>query len=78
MVAGLVHLSMRRFIPLNLIGALVWTTTLISVGAVVGERWQSAEHIISWIGIILGVVVVAILSKWLLTHWIDQKVRKEI
>lgn len=75
MVAGLVHLSMRRFIPLNFIGALVWTTTIISTGAYVGKEWQSAEHILSIIGLVLGIVGVTYVGKWFITQRMDTVVR---
>lgn len=71
MVAGLVHLSMRRFIPLNFFGALIWTTTLISTGTFVGEQWQYAEHILSIVGIVLLIITVAFTGKWFITNRID-------
>ncbi len=73
MVAGLVHLSMRRFIPLNLAGALIWTTTIISTGAYVGKEWQQAEHILSIVGIVLAIVAMAYIGKWFITERMDMK-----
>ncbi len=64
MVAGATHMSMHRFLPLNITSALIWASILIGVGFCVGEQWREAEHIITLIGKILAVVLVAIIFRW--------------
>lgn len=59
MVAGAVHMSMRRFLPLNFFSAFLWSSLLITTGYFVGDEWQKAEGILSFIGVIgMGIICV--------------------
>lgn len=60
MVAGAVRMSMRRFVPLNVSGALVWCSTLIVLGYITGDEWKKAEDVLSFIAI-FGCIVIAVL-----------------
>lgn len=64
MVAGATHMSMNRFLPLNITSAFIWACILIGTGFIVGDQWRQAERIISTIGICLAVVLVAIVGRW--------------
>lgn len=61
LVAGAVRMSMRRFMTLNMLSALLWASLLISAGYVVGENWHIVESWLSRASVSLGVLVAILL-----------------
>jgi len=57
-LAGMSGLRYRRFVLFNLAGALVWGTLMVLAGYLAGAGWQSAQHLVSNIGLAITVVVV--------------------
>jgi membrane protein DedA with SNARE-associated domain len=74
MVAGAVHMSMRRFIPLNVSGALLWCATLISIGYVAGDQWNKAESVLSFIGDVGALILVI----WGAIYWFKRKKMRRV
>jgi membrane-associated protein len=58
LVAGAIRMSMRRFLPLNILSALLWAGLLITVGYIVGANWQIVETWLSRVSVSLGAVIV--------------------
>ncbi|MEO7833777.1 MAG: VTT domain-containing protein, partial [Ginsengibacter sp.] len=54
-VAGVVHMSYKKFISFNIIGAVCWIASLTTLGFALGENAWIKEHL-EWI--IIGLVVV--------------------
>ncbi len=75
LVAGAIRMSMRRFMPLNIFGAVLWSSVLISAGALVGQHWQSVEKWFSGIGI-AGATIIAVAFIWVYIKrkWIIGKI----
>lgn len=73
LVAGATRMSMRRFLPLNIASALLWATLLITVGYFVGEQWRSAEHIFAPISILGGIIIVAVIARFLIKRKTETK-----
>ena len=53
--AGFRRMDLWRFSLLTLLGSLVWNTTLIGAGAILGERW---ERVGDAVGLLQGLVIV--------------------
>jgi membrane protein DedA with SNARE-associated domain len=63
LVAGLTEVPFRKFAIFAYAGALIWVTTFLTVGYLVGDGWQHSSetihHYVVWaIGVGLGVGVV--------------------
>ena len=69
--AGVVKMSFWRFTVYTLLGCLPWCILLTWIGALLGERWATAERVIrpfSWaIAAAIAVVIV-----WFVWHQIRQ------
>ena len=61
-VAGMIGMSKRRFMALNIIGALLWSFLYIYLGYMFGSQLKNLEHILSRVGIIVTIVVIAIFA----------------
>ncbi len=57
-IAGVVFMPQKRFMYLNICGALLWSISYILVGYYFGTNWNLIEKIISRIGIVLTLVLV--------------------
>jgi membrane-associated protein len=57
-VAGVVHMNYKKFISFNIIGAVLWITSLTTLGFVLGENAWIKEQL-EWI--ILGLVLITTL-----------------
>lgn len=58
MTAGMMRVSLRKFLALNLLGQCIWTGVLLSVGYFFGSAYQRINHdlqIISLVAFILAV-----------------------
>jgi len=42
--AGMSNMNFPLFILLTIIGSLIWNTALVTIGAAVGDNWQSIVH----------------------------------
>ncbi|MDX6585038.1 MAG: hypothetical protein QOI10_4222, partial [Solirubrobacterales bacterium] len=45
--AGAVNMPVRRFMVWNAVGGLLWASTVVMLGYLVGSSWQRAQH---WLG----------------------------
>ncbi len=59
-VAGMVHMSYRRFIYLNIFGAILWAVAYLCLGFYFGAYWRFIDKIVSRIGLIITLACVAI------------------
>lgn len=67
LLAGSSHLEWRIFALFAYAGAMLWVTTFLSIGYVLGERWEAASaQAHRWALIGGGVLVVAVGVGWLL------------
>jgi membrane protein DedA with SNARE-associated domain len=65
--AGLAGMPMRwRFIGYTIVGSVLWTGSLISLGWALGARWKLVEQYASIIGyvVLCGVVFLVLWSLW--------------
>lgn len=76
MVAGAVHMSMRRFLPLNFFSAFLWSSILISTGYFVGDKWQKAEGILTFIGVAGLFVICVLFARHILKMRLKNKTQK--
>lgn len=70
LLIGTSHLRPKIFLPLNIIGAIVWALLFTTLGYVGGEvigPWlhQFDQHVKRWIWLLLAVVLVLCLRGWL-------------
>lgn len=65
-LAGSSRMAYRKFLPYNVLGAVLWSAAVTLLGYFLGASWQSAER---WIGrasaIIGAILVFALLLVWL-------------
>jgi membrane protein DedA with SNARE-associated domain len=54
LVAGVVRMSPRRFVYLNILSALTWSGILMTIGYFVGYKWHIVERWLSRASIVLG------------------------
>jgi membrane protein DedA with SNARE-associated domain len=55
-------LGWPRFVALDALGALIWSTTWVGLGWIVGDQWQdAAQSVTGWL-MAAGVVVVVVLA----------------
>lgn len=64
--AGFRRMPLLRFTLYTAIGSLLWNTTLIGAGAILGERWERVGDVV---GLLQGVVIVAIVGLVLFVGW---------
>lgn len=64
--AGFRRMPLLRFTLYTAIGSLLWNTTLIGAGAILGERWERVGDVV---GLLQGVVIVAIVGLVLFFVW---------
>lgn len=65
--AGFRRMPALRFTVCSAVGSLAWNTALIGAGAVLGERWEQVGDVV---GLLQGVVIVAIAAAVLLFAWL--------
>ncbi len=72
--AGLTRMPLKAFIPFTFLGALVWTTVLVTLGFFLGEAvFAFAESIESFDYLILGGLGIALLSFFIYRRWKKRK-----
>jgi membrane protein DedA with SNARE-associated domain len=64
--AGFRRMPLLRFTIYTAIGSLLWNTTLIGAGAILGDRWERVGDVV---GLLQGVVIVAIVGAVLFFVW---------
>ncbi|MFJ6775053.1 DedA family protein [Kitasatospora sp. NPDC091257] len=71
-IAGTTEMPWRRFLPFNLLGAVLWTavwgTFGYLAGANIGAVYRTALHYQVWFAVGLGVLVAAVLLRQVLRH----------
>jgi membrane protein DedA with SNARE-associated domain len=55
--AGVEKMSLKLFVIYTAIGSLIWNTTLISAGYLLGEQWELVEQ---YVGIFQKLVIAAV------------------
>ncbi|MEO3739743.1 membrane protein DedA, SNARE-associated domain [Kosakonia oryzendophytica] len=70
LLIGTSHLRPKIFLPLNIIGAIVWALIFTTLGYIGGEvigPWlhQFDQHVKRWIWLVIAVVLVVCLRGWL-------------
>jgi membrane protein DedA with SNARE-associated domain len=64
--AGFRRMDLWRFSLFTALGSLVWNTTLIGAGAILGDRW---ERVGDAVGLLQGAVIVLIVLAVLYFLW---------
>jgi membrane protein DedA with SNARE-associated domain len=64
-VAGSARMPYPRFLAYNVVGAILWTVACVLLGYFVGAAWPIVERWVGRIGLVLGLVVVAVATWWL-------------
>lgn len=62
-VAGTARMPYRRFLPWNLVGAALWSVTMVLLGYSLGNSWHQVE---SWIGRASAILGSLLLLAWAL------------
>lgn len=65
-LAGSSRMPYRRFLPYNVLGALLWSASFLLLGYLLGASWQVAEK---WVGrasaILAGALIFVLVLMWL-------------
>lgn len=72
--AGIAHTPMVKFCLLTAIGSVVWNTILVSLGALVGESWETIVRIFDDYTTV-AVVVMVIVSAYCGYRWYRQRIK---
>ncbi len=69
-VAGTSGLEYRRFAAFAYGGALLWVCTFLSLGYLLGDRWEEAEraihrHLVTGVLVAAGVLAIYLIFRWL-------------
>ncbi len=64
-IAGASRMPYRWFLLFNVIGAVLWAVTFVSLGYVLGASWWVAEKWIGRVGMTAGVVAIVATVIWL-------------
>jgi len=68
-LAGMSGLSWWRFLPYNLLGGLIWATTVAILGYLAGASLVVVQEQLGMVSnVVLGVVAAAALAMWLRSH----------
>jgi membrane protein DedA with SNARE-associated domain len=59
-VAGMVGMSLRRFVALNIVGACIWSFIYIYLGYLFGSQLGLVEKVISRTGIVITIICISI------------------
>jgi membrane protein DedA with SNARE-associated domain len=57
-LAGVMRMSWRKFLLFNFLGALLWVTTIASVGYLFGKHWDALVDLVQDANLAVAVVVV--------------------
>ncbi len=69
--AGVERMSLPVFVLLTSLGSLIWNTTFIVAGYVLGEQWYRVEPVVGWLqrAVILAVLLAAV-------AWVVKRLRR--
>lgn len=62
--AGVERMPVALFVLLTTLGSLIWNTTFIVAGYVLGEQWYRVEPVVGWLQRVVIVVVVLAAILW--------------
>ena len=75
--AGMNEMPMLRFISYTLLGSLIWNSTLIIIGSIVGENWISILNVLDiyskYIVILLGIALIVIVIMFYRRKYSNEK-----
>ena len=54
--AGIVKMDFKKFFKYALLGAIVWSSFLVTMGYFYGHLWQNIQYYVSWTG--FGILLV--------------------
>jgi membrane-associated protein len=75
-LAGMSGLTWRRFLPYNLVGGVIWATTVALLGYLAGASLAVVQEQLGVVSnIVLGVLVAVALAVWLHSHLRRRKSR---
>ncbi|HKJ33630.1 MAG TPA: DedA family protein [Balneolales bacterium] len=76
-VAGLLHIRPKKFLPIALISALTWSCGYVLAGLLLGPYWH---HVVKNFKYILPLILVIFIIIGMIKHYVEksQKERKEI
>ncbi|HET9489125.1 MAG TPA: DedA family protein [Methylomirabilota bacterium] len=63
-VAGSSRMPYLRFLAFNIVGAVLWAVALVSLGYLLGASWRIAEQWVGRVGVVVGVIVIALVIIW--------------
>ncbi|OON38850.1 hypothetical protein BTJ39_15920 [Izhakiella australiensis] len=73
-IIGASHLKLRRFLPLNVLGAIIWAFIFVSLGYAGGEfigPWlHKFDHQLKYLFWLVLVIIIALILRWL---WRDRR-----
>ena len=72
--AGIVKMDFRKFVKYSVLGGIVWSVLLISMGYFYGFLWREISQYIDWIGWAIGGI--AVVSYILITLYKKKKSEK--
>jgi membrane protein DedA with SNARE-associated domain len=64
--AGIARMPLARFIPLTVLGSLIWCTGLVFVGYEAGANWQHYQNQFHYLDYVVALAVVGVVGFWLL------------
>ncbi|MDQ6837851.1 MAG: DedA family protein [Actinomycetota bacterium] len=64
--AGIAKMPLVRFSVLTLVGSLPWTFALALVGDAVARNWSTVSADFTYVTVVIGLVVVAVIARWVL------------
>jgi membrane protein DedA with SNARE-associated domain len=70
-VAGILNIPYRKFLPMVIIPAIIWTGGYVTLGHFLGKKWESVAAFISQYQWVLVVAVAAIIGAWF--YWKGRK-----
>jgi membrane protein DedA with SNARE-associated domain len=73
--AGMTKLDLTRTTILCAISALAWNTTIIELGALLGNNWHKGEKILRQYGLVVTILLGGVIL-FFLVRWIIRKRRK--
>lgn len=77
-VAGSSELELRNFAMYAYSGAFLWVSTFLTLGYLLGDRWEQAFHQIHHHLTIAGVIVIALAAAALAWRYFRRRARREL
>jgi len=64
-VAGASRMPYLQFLAYNVVGGILWTVACVLLGYSLGAAWPVAEKWVGRVGLVLGIIVIAVAVSWL-------------